>query len=335
MRARFITFRKPHEIDIEEVELPEPNPNQILIKTNVTLISAGTELTALTGAFPSGSAWSRYVKYPFRPGYSNVGVVVKTGSSVRGSKEGDRVATMAPHSDYAIVDAENAMKIPEGISDEEATFHTLASGVMNSVRLARISLGESVVVIGVGLLGQLAVQFCRLSGAYPVIAVDLSAKRLGLAEISGATTTIQPQEEDVFKKVSSLTKGRMADVVFEVTGNPDVIPWAIRLLRRQGRLIILSSPRGPTKLDFHDEVNAPSRMIIGTHFSSQPVYETPHYPWTRLRNTELFFDLLSAGLLKVRHLITHIIPWHKAREAYELLMRSKDEALGVLLDFRH
>jgi len=78
-----------------------------------------------------------------------------------------------------------------------------------------------------------------------------------------------------------LTKGEITDITFEVTGNPKVIPQAIKLVKPLGKFILLSSPRGPSLLDFHDEVNAPSRIIIGTHFSSQPVYETPYNPWTR------------------------------------------------------
>ncbi len=334
IKSHRIVFRKPNSIKIEEAKLPELSSGQILVKTLVTLISAGTEITALTGRFPPNSAWSRYVRYPFYPGYSNVGIVIDVGDSVRDIREGDRVASLAGHTEYAILNEKDVVKVPEGITDEEAAFHTIASGVMHSVRLANILLGDVVVIIGAGLLGQLATQFSRLSGAYPVIVIDLIRKRLELAKTSGATEIINPIEENVEDKIRDITKGRMADIVFEVTGEPTVIPWAIKLVRPQGRLIILSSPRGPTQLDFHDEVNAPSRIIMGTHFSSQPTYETPYYPWTRRRNIELFFELLTAGIIKTRHLITHIFPWYEAQKAYETLLKNKEEALGVILDFR-
>jgi len=329
------------EIVLEEVELPEPNENQVLIKTLTTLISTGTELTVLKGKFPSQSYWAKYGRYPFTAGYSNVGLVVKKGANVEEVKVGDRVASIAPHSQYALIDAKAPMKflsgvvkIPKGISDEDATFHDLASTVMNSVRLAKVSMGESIVVVGAGLLGQLAVMFSRLVGGYPVIAVELSEKRIKIARESGATETVRSDVEDVEKKIRGITDGKMVDVVFEATGNPVVIPWAIKFVKPQGRFIVLSSPIGSTRLDFHDEVNAPSRIIIGTHVTSQPEYETPYNQWTAIKNTELFFKFLKAGIVKVNHLISHRYPWFEAGRVYKMLIEKRAEFMGVILDFR-
>jgi 2-desacetyl-2-hydroxyethyl bacteriochlorophyllide A dehydrogenase len=336
MMSKRVVFPRPQEVTIEEMEVPKPPSGHVLIKTLVTLISTGTELTILSGEFPPNSAWARYGRYPFFPGYSNVGKVIEVGDGVKSVKVGDRVASSGPHAQHFIVDEKALMPIPEGVSDEEASFHTLAAGVMNAVRLARVSLGEFVVIMGVGLLGQLAIAFSRLSGGFPVVAIDLSEKRLELAKISGSSEVLKPEgsEMDLEAKISSLSRGRMADVVFEVTGNPKVIPRALRLVKRQGRYVQLSSPRGLSEVDFHDEVNAPSRIIIGAHFSSQPAFETPYNPWTRKRNTELFFDLLLSGMMSVKHLITHRYPWMEAPEAYRMLLKDRSQAMGVLLDFR-
>ena len=133
--------------------------------------------------------------------------------------------------------------MPDGISDEEAAFHNLAATVMNSVRLSKVTLGENVGVVGVGILGQFAIMFSRLAGGFPVIALDISEDRLEIAKKSGATEVLRSDIEDVVKKIQDLTEGRMLDVVFEVTGNPNVIPWAIKLVKHLGRFIILSSPR--------------------------------------------------------------------------------------------
>ena len=337
MRYRRIVFKEPKKVEIEEAELPELAPNQILIRTRMTLISTGTELTMLSGEYPKGSHWNNITKYPVYPGYSNCGVVEKIGENVQKFKVGDRVSSTAPHAEYAVIGEDRAVKIPDGVSDEEATFGTLSATVMNSVRLANIKLGESVIVVGVGILGQLACQFSRLCGGFPVIAVDLSRRRLEIAERLGVTATIQPKEEDVEQRIMELTKGKGGDVVFEVTGNPKIIPWELSLVKRQGRLILLSSPRGVTELDFHDLVNWPSRTIIGTHTSSHPSHETPYNPWTRERNTQLFFELLSAGLVNVRDLITDRYKWTEAKQAYQRLLDPFGErlqALGVILDFR-
>lgn len=335
MKGFRIVFPAPNKIDIEEFDVKEPSENEVLIETIATLISTGTELTALTGEFPEQSAWSAYVKYPFLPGYSGVGKVIKCGSKVKDFMVGDIVAVTSPHATHAVVRAEQLIKVPENVSVEDACFHTIAAGVMNSVRLAKVSLGESVVIIGLGILGQMAIIFSRMAGAYPVIALDVAENRLKIAKGSGATHTLRADNWDnVRKEVKRITKGRMADKVFEVTGNPNVIPEAITLTRNLGYFIVLSSPRGRTVMDFHDEVNRPSRTIIGTHFTSQPEYETPYNPWTRKRNTELFFDLLSAGYLKINHLVSHVYRWHEAEKAYKMLMEDRTRAMGVILLFK-
>jgi len=337
MLCRKIVFKRAKEVAIEETDVPNPSSGQILVKSLVTLISTGTELTMLSGDFPKGSVWDRITRYPLTPGYSNCGEVKDIGKRVSDLKVGDRVVSDAPHGEYALVKGDLAVKIPEGISDEEATFWNLSATVMNGVRLANIRLGESVVVVGAGILGQLACQYSRLCGGFPVMVVDLSEKRLEMAKKMGATATLQSGKDEVQDRISVLTKGRGADVVFEVTGNPQVIPWELSLVKQQGRLILLSSPRAPTSLDFHDYINWPSRIIVGTHVSSHPAFETPFNPWTRKRNTELFFDLVSSGVVKVRDLITHRYQWTRAKEVYKKLMDPMGERLqvvGVLLDFR-
>ena len=331
LKSRYVVFKRPFVVSIEEEEVREPSSHEVLVKTSCTLISTGTELTAYSKSFPDKSAWSDYVKYPFRPGYCNVGTVIKVGSKVKSVRVGDRVASSAHHTEYAVVSEDNVIKVPDEVPDEEAAFHTIAAGVTNSVRLAQVSLGDSVGVVGVGLLGQMTIIFSKLCGSFPLIAIDLSDARLKLASVSGAHYVINPKREDASDRVQHLTKGRMLDIVFEVTGSPEVIPWAIRLLRRMGKFIVLSSPRGITALDFHDEVNSPSRVIIGTHFSSQPTHETLQFPWTRKRNTELFFELLKNEVIDIRHLITHKFKWSEAPRVYEELWRDRTKFLGVIL----
>lgn len=332
VRCGFVVFEKPRIVSIKYRDLPKPSGKQILIETIMTLISTGTELTILSGDFPPKSAWAEYGRYPFIPGYSNVGVVIDKGEEVKNINIGDRVASTAPHTQYALISSENVVKIPDNVSDEEAVFHTIAVIVMNSVRLAGVSLGDCIVVMGVGLLGQFAIIFSKLCGGFPIIAVDLSEKRLRIAKTSGATKTIVG--DNIHDEIYSLTEGRLADIVFEVTGNPNVIPKAIKLVRPLGKFIVLSSPRGPTLLDFHDEVNRPSRIIIGTHNSSHPLYETPYNPWTKRRNRKLFFKLLQNKIIDVKHLISHRYRWINADKAYDMLLKDRTKAMGVILKFK-
>ena len=329
-----VVFVEPRRVVVEDRPLPRPGRGEMLVKTSRTLISTGTELTILSGDFPPGSRWAQYGRFPFTPGYDNIGRVIEVGEGVDESWVGRRVASYAPHAAYVLVRPENVRIVPDGISDEEAAFFTIAEIVMNGVRRGGVQWGEAVAVYGLGLLGQLTVRFCYLAGARPVFGIDLAGPRLKLLPRKPKIRPINPGEEDPAEVVRSMTRGRMADVVFEVTGNPEVIPEEFKLLKRQGRMVILSSPKGPTpSFDFHDLCNAPSYTIIGAHNSSHPRYETPYNQWTQKRHAELFFDLVIDGELDVKSLISHRVPFDRAPQIYSMLLEDRSEAMGVIIEW--
>ena len=333
MKGIRVVFPAPRQVVLEEVEVGEPGPGQVLLRTEKTLISTGTELTGLSGEFPPGSAWAQYVRYPWYPGYSNVARVVAAGPDVRDLPEGTLVVSSAPHASLVLARAERVRPLPPSVHLEEGTFTVLAATVLNGVRRARIELGETVVIAGAGLLGQLAAQFARLCGAFPLICIDLSAQRLESAARLGATHTLAMPVEEAAAEVQRLSRGRGADVLFEVTGNPAVIPPLLKLARREARVILLGSPRGPSQVDFHEEVHRLGLHLIGAHTSTHPDHETAQQPWTRARNEQLFLDLVAAGLVKVGELITHRYPATDAPAAYAMLLEDRTRAIGVILDW--
>jgi len=337
MHSRRLVFSEPFHAEWRHEELPEPGAGELLIRTRKTLISIGTEMTAYTGNFPADSAWANWIRYPFgEVGYSNVGEVISLGSDVDGFDLGQRVASWGGHAIANIQALEGVyagvQAIPDAVSDEQAVFWQLGKTVLNGVRLAKIALGEAVVVIGVGIVGQLAVQYAHLCGAFPVIAVDLSPERLELARAHGATHILAGGRDEIVDEVTEITRGRLADVVFEATGNQHVIPPSLRLARRLGRIIILGSPQGKVEIDFHDEVHTMGLQIIGAHVSTHPHVATPFNLWTAERNGELFFDLVMNDRLRVDDLITHRYLWQDAPSAYAMLHDNRLQALGVLLE---
>lgn len=328
-----IVFVAPHQVVIEERPLPEVGPSQMLVETHISLISTGTELTILSGDFPPGSSWADYARYPFLPGYDNVGVVVKVGDSVDKSMVGKCVASHGGHARYVVV-GDNTHVVPDGVSDESAVFHTISEIVMNGLRQAHIVFGESVVVFGLGLLGQMAVQLCRLCGAKPVIAVDGAEERLRwLPQDDPGVIPVCAAREDVRAAVENATRKRMADCVFELTGNAGVISMEVPLLHNQGRLVILSSPRGPSLFDFHDLCNGPSITIIGAHNMSHPRHESFQTPWTKPRHAELFFRMIADGKVNVARLISHRENFQQAPKLYRLLLEDRSKAMGVVLEW--
>ena len=331
LSTQAVYFDGPQQCSVQDCEIDWPLPGHVLVQSQLTLISTGTELTLYGGEFPSQSAWARMARYPFTPGYANIGVVQEVGAGVDPGWEGAQVATRGRHQQLNVLAADTLWRVPDSVPQEEAAFFTLAQTVMNGVRRAQVGWGDSVAVFGLGILGQLAVRFCRLCGAFPVLGVDLAPKRLELLPLAAGIQPLDASDgtDVVYQAIADMTRGRMVDCAFEVTGLPQTIPDAIRTVRRQGRFILLSSPRGKTEFDFHDLCNSPSYTIIGTHGGSHPPVETPGNPWTRERHTEFFFDLLLAGELDLSGLLTRKAHYSEAPVIYESLWKARTEELGV------
>ncbi len=178
-------------VALESCPLPVPAAGQLLIRTTASLISPGTERAWFLGLANTPAT------YPQTAGYSNVGQVVQVGAGVTGWQVGDRAASAAHHAAYVAVNAAECVPVPAGLADEEAAFFNLASIALQGVRKARVELGEPVVVIGGGLIGLMAVQLARLSGALPAMVVDKNPGRLEFAELIGADAVLY---RDVHKK---------------------------------------------------------------------------------------------------------------------------------------
>ncbi|WP_123538059.1 zinc-dependent alcohol dehydrogenase [Halosimplex salinum] len=327
-----VAFPEPREVVIEDRGRPTPGADEALIETDTSLVSAGTELTVLSGDYPEGSVWDDYGTYPFGPGYTNVGTVVEAGPEMV-LDPGTRVATWNPHAKYVTAGADEYVPVPEDVTDQQASLFAIAQIVMNGVRRGRVEWGETVAVYGLGILGQLAVRFARIAGAETVVGVDLAAERVEYLPDESGVVGIDPTASDPVVAIDDLTNSHMADAVFEVTGNPDAIPDEFDVLRDQGRLVLLSSPHGETSLDFHDYVNAPSTEIIGAHQLSHPTTATPQTPWTKARHADLYFEYLRQGRLAVDDLFSHVRPAEEAPDLYESLLDDRTDAMAVRLEW--
>jgi len=325
MTGNRVMFAEKGLVKLEEFQLREPGPNQALIKSASTLISSGTEGAFLL-AMPNTTQ-----SFPQYPGYSNAGVVEAVGSNVRGVRDGDRVVSWTNHASHVLEDASRICAIPSGLSFDEASFFALASIALNGVRKGGVELGESVAILGQGLVGQLALQLSKLSGAVPLIAIDMLDARLGVSVKSGADLALNPRGEDLMGEVGKATEGNGVNIVIEATGNPDAIPLACKLAGPYGRVILLGSTRGETKINFYSEVHKKAVTVLGAHASMRPAHESYHGHWTDIDDAKLILKLMERGELKVKHLITDKLPYQKAPEAYG---RAIDKsALGIILDW--
>jgi predicted dehydrogenase/threonine dehydrogenase-like Zn-dependent dehydrogenase len=278
---------------------------------------------------------------PLTLGYSNVGVVQETAPDVLGFKVGDRVVSNGAHADVVAVKKNLCALIPDQVDNESAVFTVVGSIALQGVRLAQPTLGESFVVIGAGLIGLLTVQLLRANGCR-VLAIDFDQDKLSLASQFGAEICNPASGEDVLARAASFSRDRGVDgvIITASTQSNDPVKQAAQMSRQRGRIILvgvvgLDLDRG----DFYEkEISFQVSCSYGpgrydtSYEEAGNDYPIGHVRWTEQRNFEAFLDMLAAGLIDVKPLISARFDFINAISAYEELT-SNGSALGILLDY--
>ena len=330
MKDHVIVFTAKETAEFLKTELDETlTGDEILIKDDYDLVSAGTEL-ANYRALPNTGACT--LGFPYTCGYSASGHVVAVGPEANLVKVGDRVAVnWGDHRAYFKRSETQVVKIPEGVDMKCAAFTHLASFPMLAIR---IEIGEPVMIAGLGLLGQFAVQFARLSGAYPVLACDYSAERRELAERLGADAVFDPREADFIERVKAATDGKGPAAVVEVTGFISALQQALEYVARNGRIALLGCTRVSDRyIDFYKYVHLRGIQLVGAHTKTRPKLESRPGEWTEIDDYRAFLNLLKAGRVQVAPLIGEVVPAGDAVNVYRRLNASQQPPLGVLLDW--
>jgi threonine dehydrogenase-like Zn-dependent dehydrogenase len=357
MRAQYVEFSGKGKVELRNVDLPEPQSDQILIKTKYSAISPGTERAMLLA---ERNTVTRDKGFPFRPGYSTIGEVIKAGSDVNNFEVGDIVATIQTHSSHMLLPAilgpgpapekykhmfsmavtpasaipspHHVWKLPRATQDAtqkaSAGFGIWVVG-MHGVRMARIELGETVVVIGLGPVGLSAAVQAKLAGAYPVIGIDRSAVRRAMAEKFDIDVILSDPSD--LARGHAMMMTTEPPVVIEATGRADVIPVAFQLCANQGRVVLLSSTRESTEqIDFYADVHRKGLVLLGAHESVRPLYDNRPGYWTAWDDRELVLRLIRSGRIDAGKLISTEFPVQQISDAYQAIIETQD-ALSVLL----
>jgi 2-desacetyl-2-hydroxyethyl bacteriochlorophyllide A dehydrogenase len=337
MSEQRLLFPEVGRVQWEPLELPaEPDSHAVVAESLCSLVSVGTELALYTGTHIGFTLPEPpFQMMPQRPGYALVGRVTAVGGAVTGIRSGQRVLIEAPHGSAAVVDTQRTMVVPlpDEISDAEGALVRMAGIALTAVRVAPLQLGDAVVVYGMGLVGMLAAQLFRLNGAGPIIGIDRLASRLEIAGASGIIP-LNAEEVDVPAEVSRLTGGRGPDVVVEATGGPAVVPLALDLVAKGGRVVLLGSTRGRADLDVYSLVHRQGAQLIGAHETVQNLDLVPNSRWSKERNLALLADLFVQGKLRSQGLISHTIPPADLPRIYDALAERPQDYLGVLVDWR-
>lgn len=311
------------------IEVADPAPDEILVRIRKTQVSAGSERNAYEMSRSTNASI----------GYTAVGAIDEVGSAVDDYTPGDRVLIISPHQGADLVDVSSpsnwggyAGRIPDGITDAQATFGVLGDVALHGVRRAKPYLGESVAVFAQGLVGQLTTYFAARAGAYPVIAIDLLDERLEHSRRSGATHTVNAAREDAVQAVRDLTGGG-ARVVFMVARNPAVFADCLKAAAHGATVCLSGSPPGTVQIALQPEVLRHELDILGNYSLDYPAQPYHRFLWTRPANRAYTFDLIARGELDVNHLVTHDVPYTRAPEMYEMIASGPEGWLGVLFDW--
>lgn len=352
------------ETSVREIPDPISLPNQVIAATQASVVSAGTERYVVDLARKSllGKARQRpdqvrrvlqkmreegviatatqvFAKLdePMPLGYSAAGIVLECGRGVQELKPGDRIAMAAPHASVVSVPRNLCAKIPDGVTFDQAAYTSIASIALQGVRLASVTLGERVLVIGLGLLGQIAVALLKAQGCR-VFGIDLDPAKLDLARQFGADEVAMGAPVDAIKAFSG-GAGVDAVVITASTPSNEPIELAAEVCRQRGRIVLvgvvgLNVPRDPF---FRKELQFTVSFSMGPG-RTDPIYEEKgiDYPigfarWTAKRNMEAVLDLMAGGKLPVEKLTTHTLDLDRAAEAYELITTGRERSLGIVI----
>ncbi|MBA3668742.1 MAG: Gfo/Idh/MocA family oxidoreductase [Sphingomonas sp.] len=349
---------------------PQARPGHLLIDTTVSLISTGTERMLVDfgrssfiskarqqpekvrqviakaraeGLLTTIDAVRSKLKQPIPLGYSNVGQVREIGRGVSGFQIGDRVISNGPHADVVTVPVNLCARIPDGVTDEQASFAVLGAIGLQALRLAEPTLGEAFVVIGVGTIGLLTVQLLRANGCR-VLAIDFDAKKLSLAASFGAETCNPAAGEDPVASGMAFSCARGVDgvIITASTKSSDPVKHAAQMCRKRGRIVLVGvTGLELNRADFYEkELSFQVSCSYGPGRLDRSYEQEGHdYPfgyvrWTEKRNIEAILDLIAAGSFDTSNLISHRFPFECAPEAFDVLARDKG-AFGILLTYSH
>ena len=325
-----IVFTKLNTAEVVDRPMPKVKDGEVLVKLVRSCISSGTERANLTGVPDNGTSIyvdcpDDRVTWPRQGGYSSVGVVQAVGKGVKSVKKGDRVAmSWTVHSQYVSLPERQVYLIPDNVGFEEAALTHISTFPMAAIRKCRLEVGESALVMGQGVLGQLAVVLLKAAGAAPIIVADPVAAKRKRALKLGADYAFDPTAPDFAAQVKAVTDtgrtlqdGRVADsgarVVIEVTGNGGALNTALEAIAPFGRLALLGCTRDSNfTVNYYRKVHARGITMIGAHTNARPDLESHGGWWTTRDDALTTLRLLSLKRISLKGFVSEV---HKVKEA--------------------
>lgn len=363
---------KTGELQLVEVPPPDVRKNFVLVKNINSLISVGTEKYMIEmakksligkarerpdlvkqviakvkteGIFETYKAVMARLDMPVPLGYSSAGIVIEIGEGVEEFKKGDRVACSgsgyASHAEIVCVPKNLCVNIPENVDFESASFVALGGIALEAIRIANPSLGDKVAIIGLGLLGQIAVQLLKANGCH-IFGIDIDEQKVKIAIENGCEEGAVSGEEDIIRKAKQFApSGFDSVIIMAAAKSNEPLEIAAEIAREKGRIVAcgLVGLEIPRKIFFEKELEfAVSRAWGAGIFDPLYVEKNIDYPyayarWTAKRNMEEFLFQVAKGNVNVKKLITHRFKIDDALKAYEIILKGKENYMGIIIEY--
>ena len=340
MNNRNIVFAERNRAEVVDGERPAAGAGEVIVRLARSVISGGTERAQLTGVPDRATCIASTltddrVTFPRQCGYSSSGVVEEVGEGVADLAVGDRVAlSWGVHAQFVRVPAAQAYRIPDAVGFGVAALAHIATFPLAAIRKCRLEIGESALVMGQGILGQLAVKLLAAGGAAPVVAVDPDAAKRDRALALGADFAFDPGAPDFVSRVRAVTRngdrmliaGRSADcgprVGIEVTGHGRALNTLLDVLAPMGRVALLGCSRqSDFTIDYYHKVHGRGVTLVGAHTMARPDVESSERHWTTRDDAQVVLRLAACGRLDLEGFVEETHSVADAPQVYSRLAR--------------
>ena len=331
MKTRQIVFTKPCVAELVETEIEAPNANEVQVRLAVSTISSGTERANLVGNPNVAIVGGGSVVFPRTAGYSSAGIVEAVGEGATGFKAGDRVAmSWTLHKQLINMDKSLVYPLPDSVSFQDGALMHISIFPLAAIRKCRLEIGESAIVMGLGVLGLIAIPLLKAAGAVPVVAADPVPEKREKALAAGADYALDPSDDDFAKTVKELTGGG-AKVGIEVTGIGAGLDEILDCMACFGRVALLGCTRNKDfTIDYYRKVHGRGITLVGAHTQARPQYESSGGWWTQRDDIATVLKLTEMGRIKLSDLVDEI---HSPMEAPEIYTRLANEKSFPMVQF--
>lgn len=336
IREVVVTGQNQVELQTAKMDTSILSPNEVIIDTEYTFISSGTELANYTGREPKVFQQGTWCAYPWRSGYANVGIVRDVGVNVTRVSPGTRVFTYGKHAS-TIRYTHDRLIVPvrDTIDHGVVAASRMAGVAMTSIIVSEINTHPNVIVFGLGLVGNLASQMFHIHGCR-VIGVDPVEARRKLAERCGIKETIGGDADEVQEQIKEITKGKMGNITVDAVGHSSVVMQALRATANYGQLVILGSPRVSVTgnlTELLSDIHLRWITMRGALEWCVPMYSDTGIETSQFSKQQTIFDWIEREKLHVEPLISHRLKPEQIKHAYDGLLNEPDVYTGVVLDW--